>query len=131
MREIKFRVFDKQSKEMIYLETPKTFDNGLWFQSDKHIDSSDIELMQYTGLKDCEGQEIYECDIVQDINNNNSLRFGKDNNLSPVEFHEGSFGISVIYDGTFCSFSPCDQSDQEGFKFKVIGNIYENKELME
>ena len=52
MKELKFRVYDKQSNEMIYLERPSTYDNGLWFKSDKHIDSNDIVIMQFTGLKD-------------------------------------------------------------------------------
>lgn len=44
MKELKFRVYDKQSNEMIYLERPSTYDNGLWFKSDKHIDSNDIVI---------------------------------------------------------------------------------------
>lgn len=128
MKEIKFRVYDKQSNEIIYLEPPSTHGNGLWFKSDKHIDSEDIVIMQYTGLKDCEGKEVFEGDIIQDINDNNSLRYGEDNNLTPVKFYNGSFGISVIFDGSFVPLYPYEEV---GFKFKVVGNIHQNSELLE
>jgi uncharacterized phage protein (TIGR01671 family) len=107
--------------------------------------------MQYTGLKDStqfneltkeeqedwlkgnkqedwKGKEIFEGDIIQDINDNNLLRYGEDNNLTPVEFYNGSFGISVIFDGAFVPLYPYDV---DGFKFKVVGNIYQNSELLE
>jgi uncharacterized phage protein (TIGR01671 family) len=83
--------------------------------------------MQYTGLTDCEGKEIFEGDIIQDINDNNSLRYGEDNNLTPVEFYNGSFGISVIFDGAFVPLYPYEEG---GFKFKVVGNIHQNSELL-
>ena len=59
-REIKFRAWDTRQKKMV-----GDFDSGFnyrWFEcqhKDCHV------LMQYTGLKDKNGKEIYEGDVVQ------------------------------------------------------------------
>ena len=79
-------------------------------------------------IEDWKGKKIFGGDIVEDINNNNSLRYGENNNLSPVEFYNGSFGISVIFDGAFVPLYPYEE---DGFKFKVVGNIHQNHELLE
>lgn len=71
------------------------------------IGLDDCVLMQYTGLKDKTGKEIYEGDIV---------RAGKI--LSVIEYSSGQFiGIDWQY-----------YNDRN---LEVIGNIYENKELLE
>ena len=89
-----------------------------------------IELMQYTGLKDKNGKEIYEGDIV---------RFN--------EFYEGDYkqrgGVAVIvWDEEGHSVCQVDKEDGEEFYIcstwdlsknyggEIIGNIYENPELI-
>lgn len=150
MKDIKFRAFHKIHKYMFDDNVAIIDFLNKTIQYNK-IPLKDCELMQYTGLKDStefneltkeeqedwlkenkiedwKGKEIFEGDIIQDINDNNLLRYGEDNNLTPVEFYNGSFGISVIFDGAFVPLYPYDV---DGFKFKVVGNIHQNSELLE
>jgi len=60
MREIKFRAWDDNEKQMVFwddLRDTKLFDDG--------FDNNQCTLMQYTGLKDKNGKEIYEGDVVE------------------------------------------------------------------
>ena len=133
MKDIKFRAFHKPSKKMfdVYCftntEVIEDSNDGILTSETLPALRQDCELMQFTGLTDCEGKEIFEGDVIQDINDNNSLRYGEDNNLTPVEFYNGSFGISVIFDGAFVPLYPYEEG---GFKFKVVGNIHQNSELL-
>jgi uncharacterized phage protein (TIGR01671 family) len=141
-REIKFRAWNKFVKKMIYFNNPhfnveyrlfcfdSTDRDEVGYQNDLpgsygmvKDDSSmtsyptdteeliDWEVMQYTGLKDKNWKEIYEGDIVRDI-------YTKLNEV--VEYSNGSYG--PFWDGTD-GYIPPDI-------FEVVGNIYENKELL-
>ncbi len=85
---------------------------------------TDYELMQYTGLKDKNGREIYEGDIVE-----------YDNGCKgQVVFKCGQF---YAYDGYASNSEDAEMKlyddsppFEEGFEIEVIGNIYENKDLL-
>ena len=113
MREIKFRVWYKQSSLMDDepFELDKDFDciSGC-FDRDK------IELMQYTGLKDKNGVEIYEGDIVKAHN----ILHGREYELKHLDCSYALYIDEVVY-GWLC-FSLVEQ-------LEVIGNIYQNPEL--
>jgi|APSaa5957512493_1039668.scaffolds.fasta_scaffold00751_4 uncharacterized phage protein (TIGR01671 family) len=82
---------------------------------------NDLEINQFTGLKDKNGVEIYEEDIVSPIFINSSITAGT------VIFDDGSFLVKQIgAEGYTDLLSDSIRSDIE-----VIGNIYENPELME
>jgi uncharacterized phage protein (TIGR01671 family) len=118
MREIKFRMWDKEQKKM-YAHEKLMFD-GI-FDNLNAIECN-IELMQFTGLLDKNGKEIYEGDIIKfmddSLNNGNPFE-----NISEVFWWEPfvSFGIKNTHEDL--NFMTVDD-------IEVIGNIYQNKELL-
>lgn len=131
MREIKFRAWDKNLKKMFwgkFGERPPTHCEQLYITLDGRLREShrglldeEVEgmaLLQYTGLKDKNGKEIYEGDIVKAEDCGTRIgvvRYGYGNDEI-----WGGFMIEGDY-----SFHPHRQ------ELEVIGNCYENPELME
>ena len=81
--------------------------------------TNDVKLMQYTGLKDKNGKEIYEGDVV------NYSHPRTNEIIRTVTFKHGAFGIEGIYEKTHIIFGNILDNHIE-----VIGNIYENPELL-
>lgn len=109
MRVIKFRVWDCELKEMIYDAQSDGFTDFL------HQESR-YKVMQFTGLLDKSGKEIWEGDITQ-VGDKNHV-------LEVVEFRKGSF-IQVSLAGQIRLLGNHHPS-----WFEVLGNIYENPELL-
>lgn len=105
MREIKFRAWSKISKSMCYE------DSGIPL---KVIGDDRYELMQYTGLKDKNGKEIYDGDIVK----HNCGR------KSAEVFMDVEKGQWRIKSNNECFYILANISCE------IIGNIYENPELL-
>lgn len=106
-REIKFRAWSKESNCFVQ--------SGVQFNNTKmELEAVGVELMQYTGLKDKNGKEIYEGDI---IGWDYFCESEKIRRTSVVNFEKGCF--------------ECNDYDRPDFvERKVIGNIYENPELL-
>ena len=109
-RTIKFRAWDKTLNK---IHSWSTIENH--FTLEELLDDNFFEAMQYTGLKDKNGVEIYEGDILS--------YFGFE---YEVTFEESAFGWSE--DGQFYAFA--EMAIDEIEKTKIIGNIYENPELV-
>ena len=133
MREIKFRAWLKEEKKMVNVETIDFTDKSIqYLEKNEFINAylsrrmifDDIELMQFSGLKDANSKEIYEGDIIK-------YKFPYDTRLkhiSPVKFleTEASFGIKDRYGNEIPLYTISANN-----YFEVIGNIYENKNLLE
>lgn len=119
MRKIKFRAWDKNTKEM-YKIGQITLERGSWdYEPDKreYIGMSipyqpSLTVMQYTGLKDKNGQEIYEGDVV--------YIFPEDE-LGEVKWDKDTARFIVEYDNVITDFDNWYGKDLE-----VRGNIYDS-----
>ena len=107
-REIKFRVWDS-----VYLnwKNPEDYTYTELFLDDKYI------VQQYTGMVDKDGKEIYEGDIIF-----GKVYYGSENGIGIVVYFTGSF----IVDWRNQIDDPLDEIPN----IKVIGNIFENSELL-
>lgn len=131
-REIKYRAWLKEKKKMVNVFlmslTEKWIGYQIFYKEEKKkkiefSDSENFELMQYTGLKDKNGKEIYEGDVIKLI----YFRDGRRRETGKVVFlnHQASFGI-IDRDG---NEYPLYRNTAE--QIEIIGNIYENFELTE
>lgn len=118
MRQIKFRAWDEVRKEMVEPTSIEIHDDGM-FEVLPCYSGSTYLLMQFTGLVDGDGKEVYEGDIIDFAG------------LKPIEIvwrHAGFQSKLIPYETS----EPIHLS-QEGFTMfaKVIGNIYQNPELLQ
>ena len=153
MREIKFRAWDKKDKvmrEVCGIESLKISNHEnrtktivrmqcSYYEDQKKIILSDfaenidrIELMQYTGLKDKNGKEIYEGDIIGDIEDWSIVIwcdkcigwqlawYDIDIDKKTCHMCDGNFDITETFENNIAD------NDEE-----VIGNIYETPELLD
>ena len=121
MREIKFRAWDKENEKMMKV-------------SSLHLENKEIsvkengtfrlfrmqDLMQYTGLNDKNGKEIYENDLISCNKHKNIVVF----------FENGCFKVKYSKNDTTNVTCTLD-TFLEKYKCKISGNVYENKNLLE
>lgn len=134
MREIKFRAWWSSAQKM-YEVSALEFNKQQGITSIELIDSDgqhhlteDAQLMQFTGLKDKNGREIYEGDIVKgDLRRMYLMPYESNPQILAVDYEDdmrlNPFHVQVGYDGELWV-------DVLEDGFEVIGNIYENKDLL-
>ena len=123
MREIKVRAWYKPYKQMCQVESLRFDGNGVYravlieesFYDRRIVEADEVVIEQYTGLKDKNGTEIYEGDILIDDTG------------EPVEYWVVKFA-----DGGFVGeCAGVAESLFELTNLEVVGNIHENPELVE
>ncbi len=124
MREIKFRAWDKISK-------PNRMKTWVQLQAQYNnisqvFNSEGFELMQYTGLKDKHGKEIYEGDLCKSYNGYIQEVIWRDNSwmykMEVNKTYQGEAYVEIVY-------SSMGDTSHRNFGDEIIGNIYENPEL--
>lgn len=132
MRELKFRAWSEETKSFEYFDLYEGTECGL---TNLQIWARNTQIEQYTGLKDKNGEEIYEGDIVERRKLISAREmavpgWGKDHTeirrAAVVHEHGMFYGHSVT-----ANISTDYSWDELETDFEVIGNIHENPELLE
>ena len=129
MRDIEFRAYIKDKNKIFNVKTIDFAYKFITFEEDNNpkdtmIMIDQVELMQYTGLKDKNGTKIFEGDVlIGDI----PELVSSQNLIGIVEYEESAFIVKFpnrkswqIQKVGFCSF----------INYRVISNIYDNPELI-
>lgn len=140
MRKIKFRAWDKASEELVEIKTLNfEYQKGAVCAVDYSDINGDLEdewkLEQYTGLKDKNGTEIFEGDIIKIPTH--YIIYGTDidsweDDYALVEWSE-EYGGFFIYGETSLWEVLFEGCPKNGFHHEfpeVVGNIHENPELL-
>lgn len=121
-RIIKFRGKDKKTGKWVYGDL--THSKGINAEAEKltydrvmvagyEVEEETVGL--FTGVLDTNGKEIYEGDIIKDIYND----------ISKIVWDEEAAGMYILSNGIYSTFK-----DYEYERVKVIGNIFDNPELI-
>ncbi|MCT1575675.1 YopX family protein [Oceanobacillus kimchii] len=149
MREIKVRAWDKESKKMREIDSIAFHGKGAFDQSTQKIklinlwgynvieekdvivqrEPKDVVLLEFTGLKDKNGKEIYEGDIIEFNNCDYQRTAGNLDDeivLGEVEYSCGAWGLKES-NGQLHDLYLTLINDEEA---EIIGNIYEHPHLL-
>ena len=126
VKEIKFRAY--AGGVMVYFglgDIQYQYDSPRGFHTGQYRVNLARDFMQYTGIKDKNGKEIYEGDIINPIINRKRVT----KYIEIVEYINGAFG----YNTGLGIWHILEDANHQGrmSHWEVIGNIYENLELVE
>lgn len=126
MREIKFRAFDALHKRMFYNDfgdgTAEVQSVGVNTTIRNYIEDKNWVIMQFTGLRTHDGKDIYEGDWCR-------AEFRGKDGLQVIQ------GQIIMDDFMWCINCPKESGDDiysinRPHRFEIIGNVYENPELL-
>ena len=112
MREMKFRAWDSEEKKFVLSNQIGRQNIPTRATRQGFALTTNFILMQFTGRKDKNGKEIYEGDIMKARYVTGQI------NICEIKFKDGCFGANG-----YCNWGDICE-------FKIIGNIYENPELL-
>ena len=133
-REIKFRIWDIENKEMLKVQEldfePTFYGGRIAIRPDQYndyFDTEDMILMQYTGIDDKNGKEIYEGDIVRFYERYNKIEI-----IGAVRYNKAcQFVVDFVFTEKENHWKT---GKKKGFainnKCEVIGNDKENNYLL-
>ena len=126
----KFRAYDSAKKEMFkdtfaITESGQVVvvDQSSVFVSPDYVFVDNLVIMQSTGLFDKNGKEIFEGDVVRQVR------------TQPTTENETITGVVTMLEGAWLIMNDCEQLASflwsETDENEIIGNVYENPELLE
>ena len=126
MREFKMKAWLKKEKKMVaiigidfnYEYIRYTEDSNLFNENYKTAEFKDIELLQFTGLKDNGGQELYEADVIK-------FNDGIDDIYGLISYDDEDAVYCVSYENV------TEHLSNMAGDFEIVGNIFENPDLHE
>ena len=151
MREIKFRAWHKEKKEIVNVEEIDFMNKVINYIDNDYENNrqeirgayfEDIELMQYTGLKDMREKEIYEGDVVKLIHTGIEISANRLEDLKRfvgiIKYENGIFKIvrteKSLIESKYFEIEQKKVSEifiySKLYDLEVVGNIYENPELL-
>lgn len=131
MREIKFKLWDKSNNQIVF-DTAPVFRQTALNLGIKNLQDDGYVLLQYTGLKDKNGKEIYEGDVLKSTEKIKGFSGSPPKSKMPmginkVIFKEGAFKLTTASKSTRYQLSSLSIS---WCGLEIIGNIYERPELL-
>ena len=151
MREIKFRAWHKEKKEIVNVEEIDFMNKVINYIDNDYENNrqeiigayfEDIELMQYTGLKDKNNKEIYEGDVVKLVHTGIEISADRLEDLKRfvgiIKYENGIFKIvrteKSLIESKYFEMEQKKVSEifiySKLYDLEVVGNIYENPELL-
>ncbi|PTK37706.1 YopX family protein [Staphylococcus hominis] len=130
----KFRAFIKDENKVVDVKELSFKYDEVVYESGRYTEVrrfKDVELMQATGLKDVNGAEIYEGDIVKVLVHDIEPKIMKDKMyIGVVAYSQGTFDIKISED-TYLGIIPEMYMLDIDCVFEILGNKFQNPELLE